>query len=43
MRGQSLFLYIYNMQEVLLHFSIDSNLKAFSYYLVNSSVVVLPN
>ena len=41
-RGRNLFLYIYNILEVLLYFNIDFNLKIFNYYLINSSVIVLP-
>ena len=42
MRGRSLFLYVYNVRVVLSRSGMDSDLEAFSYYLVDGSVAVLP-
>ena len=42
-RSWSLFLYIYNILEILLYFSINFNLEAFNYYLINNNVTALPN
>lgn len=41
MRGRGLFLSVYNMREILSHFSMDSDLEAFSYYLADNSVTAL--
>ena len=42
-RNWNLFLYIYNILEVLLYFNINSNLEVFNYYLINNSIVILSN
>ncbi len=41
MRGQSLFLYVYNIRVVSSRSSIDSDLEAFNYYPADSSVAAL--
>ena len=42
MRGQSLFLYVYNVREVSSRSGMDSDLEAFSHYPADGSFAALP-